>query len=282
MKRYKIGRFAKEMGVTQDLVKHYEKYGILAPEKDEQSHYRYYSIRQGEKIIESRFFRNLGFTLRECAQLIYETDLVRIRAMLREKKAQLERDVEQKNRYIAKIDALEHVCGAFDAPLSSWQVTDLPGFYFLRQTQANDFCQDEETLQRVHEWIECLPLTAQALLVPAQTLLCDSAPFTYEWGLSVDAVRGAQLGLNLRPPVRELPAGKYLSLPITIDGEKPMDRARFAPAAKLMRCFSLPFAQDALCECVLKSHENAQRRCHYLIHIPLLLPRADEDTQQPG
>ena len=54
------------------MIKHYGKYGIIKSEADEQTDYRYFNINQGEKIIESKKYRNLGFTIKELADLIFD------------------------------------------------------------------------------------------------------------------------------------------------------------------------------------------------------------------
>ena len=43
MKQYRIGDFAKYLGVTPDLLKHYEDVGIIQSRRSE-SGYRYYSF----------------------------------------------------------------------------------------------------------------------------------------------------------------------------------------------------------------------------------------------
>ena len=98
MKRYKIGEFAREMGVSQDMIKHYEKYGIIKPEIDEQTNYRYFNINQGEKIIES----NLGFTIKESAELIFDKDFAGITEALKGKRDEMEIEIERMQAYLSQ------------------------------------------------------------------------------------------------------------------------------------------------------------------------------------
>ena len=48
-KQYKIGEFARNMGVSIGFLKHHEKNGLLKPEISE-SGYRYYSCRQAIQV----------------------------------------------------------------------------------------------------------------------------------------------------------------------------------------------------------------------------------------
>lgn len=114
MKRYKIGEFAREMGVSQDMIKHYEKYGIIKPEIDEQTNYRYFNINQGEKIIESKKYRNLGFTIKESAELIFDKDFAGITEALKGKRDEMEIEIERMQAYLSQINQLLKIGERFD------------------------------------------------------------------------------------------------------------------------------------------------------------------------
>lgn len=220
MKRYKIGQFAKEMGVTQDLIKHYEKYGIVVPEKDEESHYRYYSIRQGERLIESKLYRNLGFSIRESADLILNQDLANIRAGLAQKRTELEEEAARLARYAQHIGELERACTAFDAPDGAWRIGELSGFYFLKQTENQGFSQGEDVQSRVNQWLEHIPITFQALRMPGQAVRGE-IPIRYQWGVGLTAEQARALELSVDPPIVALPRGKYLTCSVRLDGRGP-------------------------------------------------------------
>ena len=40
--RYKIGDVAKILGISTDLIRYYEKKGVVSPEKGQHNSYRYY------------------------------------------------------------------------------------------------------------------------------------------------------------------------------------------------------------------------------------------------
>ena len=52
MEQYRIGDFAKYLGVTPDLLKHYEEVGILRPQRSE-SGYRDFPFNAASVMIES-------------------------------------------------------------------------------------------------------------------------------------------------------------------------------------------------------------------------------------
>ena len=64
MKRQKISEFARERGISQDMIKHYGKYGIIKSEADDQTDYRYFNINQGEKLLKARNIEFLALRLK--------------------------------------------------------------------------------------------------------------------------------------------------------------------------------------------------------------------------
>lgn len=65
MKLYKIGEISKLFKVSNDILRHYEREGLLIPQKKGENGYRYYSNRQIWKIGTIRALRNLGVGLGE-------------------------------------------------------------------------------------------------------------------------------------------------------------------------------------------------------------------------
>ena len=64
LKQYKVSGLAKEMGVSPDLLKLYEEYGLIAPRRDPGSQYRYYNIYDGGQLVSCLTLRNMGFSVR--------------------------------------------------------------------------------------------------------------------------------------------------------------------------------------------------------------------------
>ena len=69
LKEYRIGEFAKYLGVTPDLLKHYEDQGIIQPGRSG-SGYRYYPFNTTMILIECIRLRNYGMTLREIREIL--------------------------------------------------------------------------------------------------------------------------------------------------------------------------------------------------------------------
>lgn len=269
MKKYKIGEFAREMGVSQDMIKHYEKYGIIKPEIDEQTNYRYFNIQQGEKIIESKKYRNLGFTIKESADLIFKKDFKGIKQELINKQREMEFEVEHLQAYLTQINQLLKIADRFEHNIANWEIVHLDGFYFLKQTDNYEFSQDETVKERVREWLDLLPITNQAVLVARNSFYTE--PFNHQWGFSISCHKAKEINLDVSC-AKLLPAGKYLVFASGSLQNQPMSKERFHEVRVMMEQFQLIYGEELLMECIFKSHEGNEGFSHFIIYIPIIEP----------
>jgi DNA-binding transcriptional MerR regulator len=83
MDRLSIGKMAKLNGITIDTLRYYDKIGLLKPQiKDEQTSYRYYSIKQSAVLDMIIYMKALGMSLEEIKQHFDQKDLSVMRSVL--------------------------------------------------------------------------------------------------------------------------------------------------------------------------------------------------------
>ena len=70
-----IGGYAQGMNLSQEGLRHYERKGVIHPERDPESGYRYYSLKDTVAIAFCRKFRTCGFGLDESVTLLHEADI---------------------------------------------------------------------------------------------------------------------------------------------------------------------------------------------------------------
>ena len=89
---FQIGEVARLFHISVGTLRHYEKLGLLRPEYvDPDSGYRYYSTSQFEHLNTIRYLRALDMPLDRIAAFLQDRDVDRIRLLLREQKALVER-----------------------------------------------------------------------------------------------------------------------------------------------------------------------------------------------
>ncbi|MBS5574397.1 MAG: MerR family transcriptional regulator [Clostridiales bacterium] len=68
--RYKIGDLARLFNLSTESIRHYERQGLIHPQKAEGSSYRYYQAWDMAVLSACRQYRALGFTLEESAEML--------------------------------------------------------------------------------------------------------------------------------------------------------------------------------------------------------------------
>ena len=138
MSEYRIGEFAKKLCVSQDLLKHYDKYEILNSRKKGPGGYRYYDFRQSPRILFSKQLQNWGFSLKEISRIMRGESCSNTLEMLSGKLYQLR---NEHKIHFWQLRYLEYICslmeevdkGAFQG---QWSVCNSERYLFISPYQG--------------------------------------------------------------------------------------------------------------------------------------------------
>ena len=100
MKRYTIGQFSRDTGITAKALRIYEKKGLLIPFRDEQNGYRYYDETAKDTIQIISMLKFLGFSLSQISEFLLDNRSSCHADILRSQKRLLEEKAEQLNSMI--------------------------------------------------------------------------------------------------------------------------------------------------------------------------------------
>ena len=67
---YKIGDVARILGVSPDILRYYEKKGVVTPRKGENNDYRYYDAWDINFLMDCLWFKNFGFSIDQIADIV--------------------------------------------------------------------------------------------------------------------------------------------------------------------------------------------------------------------
>ena len=166
MKQYRIGDFAKYLGVTPDLLKHYEDMGIIQSQRSE-SGYRYYPFHTTTLLIESIRLRNYGFTLREIQEVLqaHSVDNARMEALLAGNTHRLEQEIQLDEALLEDYRDFQ----VWKQPLEKrdwdWEIRWSVPMCFLPHTDRDDFLQDPRIYEILNPWMSFIPIVKSAMRV---------------------------------------------------------------------------------------------------------------------
>ncbi len=155
MRMYKIGELAKNMHVSLDFIRFYEKKGLITPVIDEKNHYHYYHISQSEIIFKIQQYRRLGFSANDTVKLMKSAGKADLIQMYDTRAAALARDIQMST---CSIQYLNFLKTALSTPNGTWYITRRPSFWFLPHTKDDDYLDDPFVTGVYQDWAEQLPL----------------------------------------------------------------------------------------------------------------------------
>ncbi len=102
-----IGEFARLGQVSPRMLRHYDRLGLLEPERvDPENGYRSYTVQQLERLHRLLALRDLGFTLEQIRDLLRAgPPLEQLQGMLRLRQAELEQSVAEDQSRLRRVEA---------------------------------------------------------------------------------------------------------------------------------------------------------------------------------
>lgn len=268
MKKYKIGTFAKYMGVSPDLVKHYQDSGILKPEVDPENNYRYYNMTHGERLIVSRKFRNLGFSVEETSNLISNKTGIDIYEMLTARKIELAEEIKLLQEKYDSIIHLQENCHLFLEEKNKFFICDRPGYYYLEHVKHKGFLDGENLYYTVQELMKVLPTTLK-LMVFSQKYINGTEIDDFSNGLGLREDYIDLIDPSCKNNMTYFPPGKAVAYIYS----KPHESGNYPRLKDIIESAKLYgfkiLNQSIILENGIDFYENGQRFENYLIYLPI-------------
>ncbi|SMP53412.1 MerR family transcriptional regulator [Anoxynatronum buryatiense] len=197
MKKYRVSEFSKWMGVSIKTLKHYEKFKILAPEKDEETNYRYYNFTHGERILRSKELTSLGISLNEVYQYMNNKGMDEIVSVLTRCEEELSREMDAIRLKQKRIHELKEQCTLFVEKPNTWMIATRKPCYFIKHVQDKAFVESEKAKKIVTDLMKCVPHTMKLAYLPQKEIERNALDPILGLGVNGDTAE------HLKPDVSE-------------------------------------------------------------------------------
>lgn len=196
--KYKIGDVARILGISADLLRYYEKKGVVTPEKNTSNDYRYYSPWDINFLMDCLWFKNFGFGIEQIADIVKIPNINDIDGLFLEKEDELRAHMErcrllllrseEHRRDLLKVEQLLYKCEISDSPELVCHINRVGGEYITGPVM-------EKLALR---WLHAMPLNSRYFEMGGENFK-PGAETDYRWGysLSMDYVR--QLNFEISP-----------------------------------------------------------------------------------
>lgn len=236
MKRYRIGEFARQMGVSLDFIKYYEKEGLIHSVQDPANRYHYYDFSQSKIVSLIRYFRSFGYSAQEIAALLRHADAENAAALFDGKAQAHRKRIQQSTHIAAQLDFIARALR--DEPDGTWYIIRHPAVYFLPHTNGEDYIDDPQTTRCMRAWNGALPYVYGV----DRCVLSDAhgTPFI-QHGRAIAAQDAAHVDIPLDGPVIFLPETRCLQYFLDVEHPASFDKSpslcvdTFEPALRVIR-----------------------------------------------
>ena len=203
--KYKIGDMAKILGISPDLLRYYEKKGVVSPVKDKSNDYRYYDTRDTNFLVDCLFYKNFGFSIEETSELVRSCSIDEISGRFLENETQLEESIRRQQLLLRRSQEYRRSIARISDHLGRCSFDRRPAciYYINRHNQEFDTAPDLGRVTR--QWLKYLPFSRRSFIVPMEALLSPDSKEEFQWGFSLSQEYAGLLGASAQPPVVALP-----------------------------------------------------------------------------
>lgn len=168
---YTIGQFSRICKISTKALRHYERIGLLLPDRvDQENQYRYYSPEQIDAVKAITFMKDLGIPLKTVKQIIEQGNLPgEIESVLEEQRAALLEQLSTLNGRLVRL-------GWWKKSMEDRDMNDFNNYDIrLRDVPETLVFSKRKTLVNIHEE---LPVILRDLLdtLSAAGAVCSGAP----------------------------------------------------------------------------------------------------------
>lgn len=151
---HKTGKVARLMGLSDEGVRIYERYGLVYPEKTEGNGFRTFDIMDMVMLLYARVYRECGFSLKEARHLANDCELDEVADAYEENLVELRRKLEWENMRLSRVEELLEEVRAAAATENQCSLSVMPGMYRIEFIRDRRLDAPREKQQKVTEWME--------------------------------------------------------------------------------------------------------------------------------
>lgn len=201
---YRIGDFARFMGVSMDLLKHYEKLGLIHSETAENG-YRYYSFQQSAALLECMRLQNYGLSLREMHEVLRKAPYEQVKQLLDTKIDSMEERLRFQQLVINEHRRISAWMEMMQDHQTRVIVKESEPLLFLPQSHQRDFIPDQRITELLPAWVDAMPMVKSCRLIPD-----EASGLPPSWGLAVTQSDLEALHLPVNDVVQRFGGGRYV------------------------------------------------------------------------
>ncbi|MGI5971036.1 MAG: MerR family transcriptional regulator [Oscillospiraceae bacterium] len=207
--KYKIGDVSRILGISPDLLRYYEKKGIVHPVKDKDNDYRYYEAWDINFLMDCIWFKNFGFSIDKVAKIINKSSTGEISAIFTENEKVLKDNIRRCELLLRRSEQHREALKRIRPNLWKCRIDHSPEI--IRYIHRYNYIYDNSPkLQKLSQrWLKYMPFVTRCFEIPENSLKgCESEE--YQWGFSLDMEYVREFNVPAEPPVVHIPSQRSI------------------------------------------------------------------------
>ena len=201
--RYKIGEVARILGISTDLIRYYEKKGVVKPKKDLSNRYRYYDVSDVNLLIDCIWYKKMGFGIEEIGRMSNVESYDDLVARLTDRSEEISKSIRYREMLLSRMRGLTESVARVKEEVGVCDLRKNREFlYYLNR--GNEVFDSASGLRSLNEEWSCyMPFTKRLFYIGADALSEENDD--YRWGYSIGMKYASYFSVKAVPPVLKMP-----------------------------------------------------------------------------
>ncbi len=207
--KYKIGDVARILGVSTDILRYYERKGVVTPEKDEYNDYRYYDSWHINFLMDCLWFKNYGFSIEQIADIVRIPRAEDISELFKLKEDELRAHIRRCQLLLRRSEEHRAELELIDRLLYKCEIAESPAYVRFIDRIGENYMTDSVTNEMAKRWLEAMPFNHRYFEMASDSLLPGKED-DYRWGYSLSEEYVRKLNFDVTPPMIRCPSRKCI------------------------------------------------------------------------
>lgn len=269
MSKYKIGEVANILGIPNDTLRYYERRGIVTPQKDEETGYRYYDAWDLNFLLDSKWYRSFDFSVSDVVQMINDDDRD---AFLKRCVAHEFETLRVINEQKKRLDALvkyRHKVAQIMAQIGVFSLCARPPIIYQRHRYDYEYLLENGKASPAQKWIDLMPYVFHTFVAQYFPEYEDSNKKEYYWGFSLSPEDAIEYGIELDAPCEYIHSAKSIYTVFCAGGRGTFMRDLHEKAASKVAEMGYNISGSMIGNLIVRLHEQGVFNRYFEVWIPV-------------
>lgn len=213
--KYSISDAAKTLGLSSEMLRYYERQGILIPERSN-SGYRYFSSKDIGLLIGVKRLQGMGYSLEEVETIINSASLDKVQEMLKDMEVKISKEIRWQQLVMNSVKKQHDYFDKLKCPSDKYSLKTSSAVYRIDFEYNTRVLVKENMMSHLDKWVSLLPVVE---ISPEFTLdAIYNGLDECNWGLMIDAALAGEFGLSGTPGAVIIPSQPCIATIISSEG----------------------------------------------------------------